>query len=85
MEGSRLGASVILRKVQVSAVSEIRAATRFLNHGLGENHWNSFKIALTQIDADPEAIAVACAGARGAFERFLGSFVGRRPDATSAQ
>ena len=57
LEGSRLGASVILRKVEVSALAEIRVATRFLRHGLGKNYWNSFKIALARIDADPEAIA----------------------------
>jgi heme oxygenase (biliverdin-IX-beta and delta-forming) len=81
LEGSRLGASVILRKVEVSAPAEIRAATRFLRHGLGENYWNSFKIALARIDADPESIAVACEGAREAFECFLGSFAGRRSNA----
>jgi hypothetical protein len=38
----------------VSALAEIRAATRFLRHGLGKNYWNSFKIALARIDVDPE-------------------------------
>ena len=76
LEGSRFGASVILRKVEVSAPAEIRAATRFLRHGLGENYWNSFKIALALIDHDPEAIARASEGACAAFECFLGSFAG---------
>src|SRR5271154_3103463 len=40
LEGSRLGASVILRKVEVNTSADIRAATRFLRHGLGENYWN---------------------------------------------
>jgi heme oxygenase len=80
LEGSRLGASVILRKVEVNALAEIRAATRFLSHGLGKNYWSSFKIALARIDADPEAIAGACEGARAAFECFLPrSFGGRGP------
>jgi heme oxygenase len=73
LEGSRLGASVILRKVGVSALAEIRAATRFLRHGLEENYWNSFKIVLARIDTDPEAITVACECARAAFECFLGA------------
>ena len=73
LEGSRLGAHVILRKVEVSALAEVRAATHFLRHGLGENYWDSFKIALVRIDANPEAIAVACEGARAAFECFLRS------------
>jgi heme oxygenase len=84
LEGSRLGASVILRKVEVSALAEIRAATHFLRHGLGKNYWNSFKIALARIDADEAAIAVACEGARAAFECFLGSFAGKRPKAVPA-
>ena len=85
LEGSRLGASVILRKVEVSALPEIRAATRFLRHGLGENYWNSFKIALERIDADPEAIAIACEAARAAFECFLESFAGKGSNAVPTQ
>jgi heme oxygenase len=79
LEGSRLGASLILRKVELSALAEIHAATRFLRHGLGENYWQSFKIALAQIDSDPEAIAVACEAASAAFECFLALSPGNGP------
>ena len=75
LEGSRLGAKIILRTLQKNATAEIRAATRFLRHGSNQNHWESFKETLGQIDGDPKAIAEACEGAIAAFEMFIGSSI----------
>ncbi len=73
LEGSRLGAKLILRTVQSGGTAEILRATRFLMHGRGTDFWGSFRAALTAIDDDPGAIAAACNGACAAFERFIDS------------
>jgi heme oxygenase (biliverdin-IX-beta and delta-forming) len=70
LEGSRLGAALILRTVETSPDAAVRGATRFLGHGAGRNFWNSFKATLAGIDQDDDAIARACAAAVQAFERF---------------
>jgi heme oxygenase len=70
LEGSRLGAALILRTVETSPDAAVRGATRFLGHGAGRNFWGSFKLALAGIDQDDDAIGLACAAAVQAFERF---------------
>jgi heme oxygenase len=70
LEGSRLGAGLILRTVETVEDPGMLIATRFLRHGRGENFWASFKGALSQIDNDEDAIARACAGACAAFKCF---------------
>jgi heme oxygenase len=70
LEGSRLGANLILKTVEAAKDPEMLTATRFLRHGRGENFWASFKAALSQIDHDEDAIARACAGACAAFKCF---------------
>jgi heme oxygenase len=70
LEGSRLGAGLILKTVESTKDPGILIATRFLRHGRGENFWGSFKAALSQIDNDEAAIANACAGACAAFKYF---------------
>jgi heme oxygenase len=72
LEGSRLGARVILRIVEASQEPQVRRATRFLRHGEGLGLWSSFKVALSGIDDDAGAIARAGVGARAAFGCFLG-------------
>jgi heme oxygenase len=71
LEGSRLGAQVVLQTVGCSRDVEVRDATRFLRHGAGKPLWRSFKTALSQIDDDEAAILRACGAAKSAFEAFL--------------
>jgi heme oxygenase len=72
LEGSRLGAGVILRMVEASEEPRMRCATRFLRHGEGQGLWTSFKAALAGIDDDAGAIARAGVAAKAAFGCFLG-------------
>ena len=71
LEGSRLGARIILRVVEATSDAKVRSATRFLRHGAGADFWAGFRTALTRIDDDPIAIANACNGACAAFRCFL--------------
>jgi heme oxygenase len=73
LEGSRLGAKVILRTVMSSAEREVREAIAFLRHGDGEQLWKSFKVELGKINSEPAAIAKACTGAKAAFHCFATS------------
>jgi heme oxygenase len=66
LEGSRLGARVILQAVLSSPATEVRDAIAFLQHGEGEPLWQTFKAELEKINGDPEAVAKACAGAKAA-------------------
>jgi heme oxygenase len=72
LEGSRLGAGVILRIIEASDDPRMRCATRFLRHGEGQGLWTSFKMALAGIDDDAGAIARAGVAAKAAFGCFLG-------------
>jgi heme oxygenase len=70
LEGSRLGARVLLKEVLASPDAAVVAATRYLRHGEGENLWPSF---LAQLEAHAAALGddgAAIAGARQAFEMF---------------
>jgi heme oxygenase len=70
LEGSRLGARVILQIVMTSPEPGITRTTGFLRHGGGERFWESFKVELGKIDGDPTAIVKACNGATTAFQCF---------------
>ena len=70
LEGSRLGARVILQAVMTSLESDITRSTGFLRHGGGERLWESFKVEMAKINGDPAAIVKACAGATAAFACF---------------
>lgn len=70
LEGSRLGAAMILRTIDRPG-QQVTWATHFLRHGAGEQLWQSYKVALSRIDADPLAISNACDGAALAFGCFL--------------
>jgi heme oxygenase (biliverdin-IX-beta and delta-forming) len=72
LEGSRLGAAVILRIVEASEEPRMRCATRFLRHGEGQGLWTSYKAALAGIDDDAGAIVRAGVAAKAAFGCFLG-------------
>jgi heme oxygenase len=71
LEGSRLGANVILQTVMRGPEPEIRQATAFLRHGDGAHLWEGFKARLCQINDSPEAITRACICANEAFQRFI--------------
>jgi heme oxygenase len=70
LEGSRLGANVILQTVLGSPEPEMARTTGFLRHGSGERLWESFKVELEKINLHPLAITMACTGATAAFQRF---------------
>jgi heme oxygenase len=70
LEGSRLGARVILPTVMTNAEADVRRAVAFLRHGDGEQFWETFKAELGTINDDPAAIARACIGANAAFQCF---------------
>jgi heme oxygenase len=70
LEGSRLGARVILETVMTSPEATIRRTTSFLRHGEGKQLWESFKVELGKMDRDPPAIARACTSANAAFQYF---------------
>jgi heme oxygenase (biliverdin-IX-beta and delta-forming) len=75
LEGSRMGARVILRSILTSADLQLAEATQFLRHGDGADFWASFKSVLTTIDDQPQLVQNACVGARSAFA----CFIARRP------
>jgi heme oxygenase len=70
LEGSRLGARIILKAVEESEDLAIRHATRFLRQGEGCEFWKDLKAALAKLDNDPTAIENACEAACSAFECF---------------
>jgi heme oxygenase len=71
LEGSRLGARVVLKFVEATAPPKIRAATRFLRHGHDQGFWLSFLAILQHSNLDDAATARACKAARRAFSCFL--------------
>jgi heme oxygenase len=70
LEGSRLGASVILRTISRPGGHSARA-TNFLRDDDGKQLWQSYKAALSKIDGDTPAVSNACEGAKLAFHCFL--------------
>jgi heme oxygenase (biliverdin-IX-beta and delta-forming) len=70
IEGSRLGAGMILRAITRNG-EQVAHGTLFLHRGADENLWSTFKVALSRIDEDSSAISNACAAAISAFDYFL--------------
>ena len=71
LEGSRLGARLLLREAQFTLGPAARAAVRYLAHGQGLPLWPTF---LHRLEASPDARREpeqAAAGARAAFQLFL--------------
>jgi heme oxygenase len=71
LEGSRLGARVLLCEAQARLSPTVRAATRYLSHGQGQPLWPTFLQRLEaspHVRCDPEQ---AAQGARAAFLLFL--------------
>jgi len=67
LEGSRLGARVLLKRAQDSADPAIAANTRYLSHGAGARLWQTF---LETLEADPSLAAHPEAAVRAAEETF---------------
>lgn len=70
LEGSRLGAKLLLRRVLGHADPVVRGATRYLAHGTARDFWPSFVERLEASDAVRQAPEQAIAGARAAFLAF---------------
>jgi heme oxygenase (biliverdin-IX-beta and delta-forming) len=73
LEGSRLGARVLIGRVAASADPDVRAATAYLGHGASEGLWRSF---LPLLAVGPEQVPGLLAGARFAFATFIEAMVG---------
>jgi heme oxygenase len=69
LEGSRLGARVLVRRALASPSARVRAATRYLAHG-EPGLWNRFLVHLEASQAVRRAIEEAIAGAEIAFGAF---------------
>jgi heme oxygenase (biliverdin-IX-beta and delta-forming) len=71
LEGSRLGARLLLAEVEAMLPATGQAATRYLSHGQGLPLWPTFLQRLEaseQVRREPEQ---ALAGARAVFRQFL--------------
>jgi heme oxygenase len=82
LEGSRLGARLLLRAVETSSDAAVRAASTFLSHGTTPNLWRSFLEQLNRHASVGPAAAEAEVGARAVFEAYLAAF--RAPAAGGA-
>jgi heme oxygenase len=71
LEGSRLGARLILRDAQHTLSPAARSATRYLSHGQHLPLWPSFLMRLEQSPHVRRHIGQAAAGALAAFQLFL--------------
>jgi heme oxygenase (biliverdin-IX-beta and delta-forming) len=74
LEGSRLGAAVLLDIVSQSSDSVVRNATGFLSHGAQKRLWPSFLAVLERHGATLEDVDEAVAAARRVFALFETSF-----------
>ncbi|WP_210528605.1 biliverdin-producing heme oxygenase [Rubellimicrobium arenae] len=75
LEGSRLGAAVLLRRVREATDPDVRAATLYLGHGAAQGLWTSFIDRLEQSPqalADPDAVVAGALAAFAAFEAAAG-------------
>jgi heme oxygenase len=71
LEGSRLGARLILRTVSNSQDRHVSSATAFLSHGEGRFFWRSFLAVLSCIDGDGPTLTLAATAPRAAFQVFV--------------
>ena len=64
LEGSRLGAAYLLKRIDRTADPRVRAATAFLGHGAGQHLWPAFLALLeshaVEISDDDEITVPAC-------------------------
>jgi heme oxygenase len=71
LEGSRLGAKVLLPELLAHGSSRVRAATRYLRHSEGHRLWPAFLAHLESSQAARRCPDDAIAGARTAFALFV--------------
>jgi heme oxygenase len=83
LEGARLGARVLVRRLQAARDSPPRRAMRYLHHGEGQPFWRSFLERLESSAAVKRSPADAVAGAHLAFACFRGDATARAPTATA--
>lgn len=70
LEGSRLGAAVLVKIVAQSSDTIVATATAYLRHGAGERLWPRFLARLDELTITPHDEARAIDGARAAFDLF---------------
>lgn len=71
LEGSRLGAKLLLPELLARGSPRVRTATRYLRHGEGGRLWPSFLAHLESSEATRRCPDDAIAGARAAFALFV--------------
>ena len=71
LEGSRLGARLLVPAVLAGGNPRVRVATRYLRHGEGHQLWQSFLTHLESSQPVRECPGEAIAGARMAFALFI--------------
>lgn len=74
LEGSRLGARLVVRTVQSSSDPMVAAATAYLRHGQSRPLWPSFLAVLEQHAVAVDRDDATLAGARMAFGMFSRAF-----------
>lgn len=74
LEGSRLGASLLARRLSESPSKRVRTATRYLNHGTGQRLWPRFLECLETTQSVRLATHEAIAGAQCAFATFTAAY-----------
>ena len=70
LEGSRLGARVLLRRALESPHLDVLEARAFLSHGVGSDFWQSFNATLESHGARPSDHRPVVRAARRAFDLF---------------
>lgn len=73
LEGSRLGARVLLRQI-LAAAPDIRPATRFLSHGSDQKLWTTF-LQILEAKVGVNDLGGCIQGAHGTFAVFEASFM----------
>ena len=71
LEGSRLGAKLLVKRARENAEVEVRAATNYLAHGAGADFWRSFLQRLENSEAVAASPERTMLGAREAFGLFM--------------
>jgi len=71
LEGSRLGARVLVPDLLAGGSARVQAATRYLRHGEGHRLWQSFLAHLESSQPARACPAETIAGARAAFALFV--------------
>jgi heme oxygenase len=70
LEGSRLGATLLARRISERPDHRVRTAMRYLNHGAGQRLWPTFLKRLERAQSVRNAPHDAISGARSAFAIF---------------